>query len=42
MIGAIQKRINQTEYWDVEIPDFQTSFFGDEVNILVYNDANTS
>lgn len=42
MIEDIQKKIDQTEYWDLEILDFQTNYFGDEVNILVYNDVNTS
>lgn len=34
--------IDQTEYWDLEILDFQIKFFGDEVNILIYNDIDTS
>lgn len=42
MIEIMQEKIDQTEYWDVEILDFQTNFFGDEVNILIYNDADTS
>lgn len=42
MIEIMQEKINQTEYWDVEILDFQANFFGDEVNILIYNDADTS
>lgn len=42
MIEIMQEKINQTEYWDVEILDFQTNYFGDEVNILIYNDSDTS
>lgn len=42
MIKMLQKEINQTEYWDLEILDFTANFFGDEVNIYVYNDADTS
>lgn len=38
----MQKKIDQTEYWDLAILDFQVNFFGDEVNIFVYNDADTS
>ena len=42
MIESMQKKIDQTEYWDLAILDFQVNFFGDEVNIFVYNDADTS
>lgn len=42
MIKMLQKKINQTEYWDLEILDFNVNFFGDEVNIYVYNDFDTS
>lgn len=42
IIESIQEKIDQTEYWDVDILDFQTNFFGDEVNIFVYNDTDTS
>lgn len=42
MIEALQAKIDQTEYWDVEILDFNINFFGDEVNIFVYNDDETS
>ena len=41
-IESMQEKIDQTEYWDLDILDFQTNFFGDEVNIFVYNDADTS
>lgn len=42
MIEILQAKIDQTEYWDLEILDFNTNFYGDEVNIFVYNDAETS
>lgn len=42
MIEIMQEKIDQTEYWDLEILDFQVNFFGDEVNIFIYNDADTS
>lgn len=42
MIEALQAKIDQTEYWDVKILDFNINFFGDEVNIFVYNDDETS
>ena len=34
MIESMQKKIDQTEYWDLAILDFQVNFFGDEVNIF--------
>lgn len=42
MIKMLQEKINQTEYWDLKILDFNTDYFGDEVNIFVYNDDDTS
>ncbi len=42
MLEDIQQKIDRTEYWDVEILDFQTNFFGDEIDILIYNDSETS
>ena len=42
MIESMQKKIDQTEYWDLAILDYQVNFFGDEVNIFVYNDDDTS
>lgn len=42
MIEALQAKIDKTEYWDLEILDFNINFFGDEVNIFVYNDDETS
>lgn len=41
-VEVLQAKIDQTEYWDLEILDFNIDFFGDEVNIFVYNDADTS
>ena len=37
-----KKKIDETQYWDLEILDFQINFFGDEVNIFIYDDINTS
>lgn len=42
MIEILQAKIDQTEYWDLQILDINADFFGDEVNIYVYNDADTS
>lgn len=37
----IQRMIDQTEYWDVNILDFKTAFFGDEAFLYIYNDATS-
>lgn len=42
MLESMQEKIDKTGYWDLDILDFQINFFGDEVNIFVYNDADTS
>lgn len=42
MVEILQAAIDQTEYWDLEILDFNMNFYGDEVNIFVYNDDDTS
>ena len=42
MLETMQAEIDQTEYWDANILDFYSSFFGDEVTLLIYNDADTS
>ncbi len=42
MIESIQEKIDQTEYWDLNILDFQINFYGDEVNIFIYYDEDTS
>lgn len=42
MIEMLQEKINQTGYWDLKILDLNANYFGDEVNIFVYNDDDTS
>ena len=42
MIKKLQEKINQTEYWDLKILDLNANYYGDEVNIFVYNDDDTS
>lgn len=42
MIKKIQQEIEKTEYWDMEILDFQVKFWGDEVNIFIYNSEDSS
>lgn len=42
MVETLQAKIDQTEYWDLKILDLNANYFGDEVNIFVYNDADTS
>ena len=42
MVELLQAEIDQTEYWDLKILDFNAGFFGDEVSIFVYNDTDTS
>ena len=42
MLRELQKKIDETQYWDLKILDFQINFFGDEVNIFIYDDINTS
>lgn len=32
----IQRMIDQTEYWDVNILDFKTAFFGDEAFSYIF------
>ena len=34
MIKMLQEKINQTEYWDLKILDFNIDYFGDEVNYI--------
>lgn len=41
MVETLQAKIDQTEYWDLKILDLNVNYFGDEVNIFVYNDADT-
>lgn len=39
--NEIQKMIDETDYWDMEILDLNISYFGDEVELIVDNDAET-
>ncbi|WP_456081085.1 hypothetical protein [Mediterraneibacter sp.] len=41
-IESLQEKIDKTEYLDLEILDFRINFFRDEVNMRIYNDADTS
>ena len=42
MLKTIQEKIDQTEYWDMPVLDFQIKFFGDEVDLFLYHDEDTS
>lgn len=42
MLKTIQEKIDQTEYWDLPVLDFQIKFFGDEVDMFLYHDEDTS
>ncbi len=42
MLKTIQEKIGQTEYWDLPVLDFQIKFFGDEVDLFLYHDEDTS
>ena len=42
MLKTIQEKIDQTEYWDLSVLDFQIKFFGDEVDLFLYHDEDTS
>lgn len=37
-IHNIQVQVDQTEYWDENILDFKTAFFGDEAYLYIYKD----
>ncbi len=39
--NEIQKMIDETDYWDMEILDLKASYFGDEVELIVDNDEKT-
>lgn len=41
MNSEIQKLIDETDYWDVEILDLKVSYFGDEVEMIIDNDEET-
>lgn len=40
-VQEIQTQINITDYCDVNILDFQISFFGDEAGLYIYGDERT-
>lgn len=42
MLKELQRKIDETQYWDLRILDFQIDYFGDELNIFIYNDEVTS
>ncbi len=42
MLKTIQEKIDQTDYWDMPVLDFQIKFFGDEVDLFLYHDEDTS
>lgn len=42
MLKTIQEKIDQTEYWDMPVLDFQIKFFGDVVDLFLYHDEDTS
>lgn len=37
-IEDMQKKIDETEYWDIKILDFQINYCGDEVALIIDND----
>lgn len=39
--NEMQKMIDETDYWDMEILDLKASYFGDEVELIVDNDEET-
>lgn len=41
MKNEIQKMIDATDYWDVEVLDLKASYFGDEVEVIIDNDEET-
>lgn len=41
MNNEIQKMIDETDYWDMEILDLKASYFGDEVEMMIDNDEET-
>lgn len=36
-IHNMQVQVDQTEYWDENILDFKTAFFGDEAYLYIYD-----
>ena len=41
MNNEMQKLIDETDYWDVEILDLKASYFGDEIEMIIDNDDET-
>lgn len=39
-VKVLQKKINQTEYWDVPILDLQINYFGDEIRMILYDNED--
>lgn len=37
----IQKEIDGTDYWDMEILDLKSLYFGDEIEMIIDNDDDT-
>lgn len=40
-VEMLQRKIDDTDYWDMEILDFKSLYFGDEIEIIIDNDDNT-
>ena len=40
-IELLQKKIDDTQYWDMSILDIQTQYFNDEVYIFIENNEET-
>lgn len=38
----LQEKIDSTEYWDLDILDFNLNYFGDEISMFIYNGDETS
>lgn len=39
-IEEMQKRIDETEYWDEKILDIKNLYFGDEIELIIDDDKN--
>ncbi|WP_167955298.1 hypothetical protein [Anaerosporobacter faecicola] len=40
-VEIIQKEIDRTDYWDMEILDLKSLYFGDEIEMIIDNDDDT-
>lgn len=40
IVKELQNKINQTEYWDLQILDLQMNYFGDEISLVIRNDED--